>query len=478
MLGTILHLNQNRGIIKGDDENRYYFQPSDCLGFSTPTIGLRVDFIVDGTNAIEIFLHEVQSVPESTLTKNVSVSGKTSTNTNKKLVYNIPGVIASIIFLISLIIPYAILDYSAILPFTPIIEFKLTTTGLGIILIAGGIFLLATFAAGLNWNWLLWTLVAVICVSIYALVNNESLYSAVSNLRFSLQSNSQNTYQLPSYFDFIKPGFYLHILSLFSLSYLIVFYKYEARTTPVLINKKVANIENLKEAASDLKSTLNNLNISKEGFQHAGETIETMIESTERKHSVLFNFIRPYLNYIDSGNFFKKPFYWLYTITALIYLLIPVIVLFFGTKSNIFDMPFKYALAFILIWILMCISSWIVFQLWWDRKDKVLSAAQLNDDFVATPVFSHYIQTSGESAGTYLAILGTGATLITTIVLGSEVQQLNRQIIGFDFLTGGSFLLIFVWPLVGFSTIIFSRFLAEILRALVSIANNTKPGIK
>jgi hypothetical protein len=31
-----------------------------------------------------------------------------------------------------------------------------------------------------------------------------------------------------------------------------------------------------------------------------------------------------------------------------------------------------------------------------------------------------------------------------------------------------------VWPLVGFAIIIFTRFLAEMLRALVSIANNTK----
>lgn len=478
MLGTILHLNQNRGIIKGDDYNRYYFQPSDCLGFSPPTVGLRVDFIVDGANAIEIFPHEVQPIPEPAPAKKVFVSDKTTTNLNKKIVYNIPGVIASIIFLVSLIIPYAVLDYSAILPFTPIIQFKLINTGLGILLIAGGVFSLITFAAGLNWNWLLWTLVGIICISIYALVNDESLYSAVSNLRFSLQSNSQNIPQLPSYFNFIKPGFYLHILSLLSLIYLIVFYKYETRTTPVLINNKVTNIDNLKEAASDLKSTLNNLNISKEGLQQAGETLETLIEDTEQKHSVFFNFIRPYLNYIDNGSFFKKPFYWLYIITALIYLLIPIVVLFFATKNNIFDMPFKYALVFILIWVLMCISSWIVFQLWWDRKDKVLSTAQLNDDFVATPVFSHYIQTSGESAGTYLAILGTGSALITTIFLGSEVEGFNGQIIGFDFLTGSNLLLIFIWPLIGFSTIIFSRFLAEVLRALVSIANNTKQVIK
>jgi hypothetical protein len=40
--------------------------------------------------------------------------------------------------------------------------------------------------------------------------------------------------------------------------------------------------------------------------------------------SKFFTFIQPYLSYIDSGDFFRKPFGWLYMIFAVGNLLTPL----------------------------------------------------------------------------------------------------------------------------------------------------------
>jgi hypothetical protein len=333
--------------------------------------------------------------------------------------------------------------------------------------------------------------VALLGLSLIGFLGDDSLFSAVSKLETALKTTSGTLSQLipsaapplppaPGVFDFIKFGFYLHLLSLLALAYLVLLHPHEVRQNRVALSAQMPDFSNLQDAASglketafQLKATVSQLNISPEGFQQAGESIENLMETTETKHSFFFHFIRPYLDYIDSGNFFRKPFYWFYALNAISILLLPVVLLFVGLKNNIFDMPFKFTLAFLLVLALMSFTSWIIFQLWWDRKDKVLATTLQGDDFIATPVFSHYIQTAGESTGTYIAIAGTGISIITAVLLGSESNYLGRSM-GIGFLTGGSFLFIFVWPLVGFAIIIFTRFLAEMLRALVSIANNTK----
>lgn len=58
MLGTVLHFDQTRGILRGDDQQRYYFQTADWLNDTPPHTGQRVDFVPDGQNAREIVLEE------------------------------------------------------------------------------------------------------------------------------------------------------------------------------------------------------------------------------------------------------------------------------------------------------------------------------------------------------------------------------------------------------------------------------------
>lgn len=185
-----------------------------------------------------------------------------------------------------------------------------------------------------------------------------------------------------------------------------------------------------------------------------------------------FTFIKPYLSFIDNGHLYRKPFSWLYTLMAVINLILPIYIFYKAVDNNIFDSTAKFVIVFLLVWIIIAFASWISFQLWWDRKTKVTTTSVEGDEFVATLVFSHFIQTLGEWFGTWIGIVGFSVALLTSIIIGDEVNYLSYQI-GIPFLKTG-FLFIILMPIYGFLIIVGARFLAEQFRALSSIANNTR----
>jgi len=182
-------------------------------------------------------------------------------------------------------------------------------------------------------------------------------------------------------------------------------------------------------------------------------------------------FIKPYLSFIDNGHIFRKPFSWLYSILAIINLILPMYIFYLAVDNRIFDGDGEFILVFLLVWIIIVFASWVSFQLWWDRKSKVIDTSVEGDEFIATPVFSHLIQTIGEWLGTWIGIVGFGTGLITRIILGEDGNYFYR-VIDVDFLSSG-WLAIFIMPIYGFLIIVATRFLAEQFRALASIANNT-----
>jgi hypothetical protein len=188
--------------------------------------------------------------------------------------------------------------------------------------------------------------------------------------------------------------------------------------------------------------------------------------------SKFFTFIHPYLKQIDNGKFFRNPFSWLYILIAAANILFPLYMLYTAIDNNILDLPAKYSITFFLTWSVIAFAGWLSFQLWWDRKSKVVRTSGSTDDFVATPVFSHFIQTLGEWLGSWIGAVGFLITLFGFIFLGDDAKDLNREI-GLKFISSGPiFLLLF--PVIGFFIVVFTRFLAEMFRALASTANNTK----
>jgi len=187
-----------------------------------------------------------------------------------------------------------------------------------------------------------------------------------------------------------------------------------------------------------------------------------------------FTFIAPYVAAIDDGRFFRRPFSWLYSLIAIINLLLPFYILHQAIDNRIFSAPGKFVFVFVIVWLTIVVASWFGFQIWWDRKNKVNRTSSIGDDFIATPIFSHFIQTLGEWIGTWVALVGFVFALLGTTILGREGYYLSRQL-GLGFLNIG-LISIILMPVYGFLIITLSRFFAEAFRALVSIANNTKKG--
>ena len=184
-------------------------------------------------------------------------------------------------------------------------------------------------------------------------------------------------------------------------------------------------------------------------------------------------FIKPYLSFIDNGHLYRKPFSWLYAILAIINLILPLYIFYMAVDNRIFDSPAKFIFVFLLLWVIIAFASWVSFQLWWDRKAKIIDTSIEGDEFIATPVFSHLIQTIGEWLGTWIGIVGFGSALLTTIILGGDEGNYFSRQIGFSFLQSG-WIGIVLMPIYGFLIIVATRFLAEQFRALASIANNTR----
>lgn len=194
-------------------------------------------------------------------------------------------------------------------------------------------------------------------------------------------------------------------------------------------------------------------------------------DMTDLKEKLLKT-VNPLLSYIDSGDFFRKPFSWLYIVMAVANVLIPFVVLYEVIDSNLFEYGGAKAIfSFFAIWLFVFMASFIGAQIWWNRKDKVLETSSLGSQFFVTPSFSHFIQTFGENLGTWIAIVGVGFSLIATVFL-SEYSEMMSSSLGLP-VNLGIFGVVF-FPILGYLYIVISRFFAEQVHALAAIANNTK----
>ena len=111
---------------------------------------------------------------------------------------------------------------------------------------------------------------------------------------------------------------------------------------------------------------------------------------------------------------------WLYFLIAVINIVIPLHILYQAIENQIFQAPAKFIIVFILVFITITFSCWIGFQIWWDRKDKIDIISSSQDDFVAIPVFSHFVQTLGEWLGTWVAIVGFVFSLLYNNYTGAR----------------------------------------------------------
>lgn len=187
-----------------------------------------------------------------------------------------------------------------------------------------------------------------------------------------------------------------------------------------------------------------------------------------------FTFLNPFLHFIDNGHFFRNPFKYLYMLIGLLFLAAPVYGLYQLIDHDLFDGQAKAVFLVLLVWVVIAFTCWLCFQVWWNRKDKIAMYSRAGDEFVATPVFSHFIQTVGETYGIAIGIIGFAAALAALVSDSSdEMRGLSRQLFPYGRgITGLPALL--AMPIAGFLTIVIFRFFAELIRSLSAIANNTR----
>jgi len=190
----------------------------------------------------------------------------------------------------------------------------------------------------------------------------------------------------------------------------------------------------------------------------------------------LFLSIRSILSGLDKGTIIIIPFRWMYNLNALLSLLTPFILYFFGVKNNILEMPSKYVYSFYIMIFIVMIISWMTFQLWWDRKSKINKLFNDGDEFIATHLFAHSLQTIGEYLGIWIGIGGFFIYLLVYIVTRNENDYYMYQI-GY-FYNKTSLITVFLYPIFGILCIATFRMFSEVIRALPAIANNTKNSSK
>ena len=185
-----------------------------------------------------------------------------------------------------------------------------------------------------------------------------------------------------------------------------------------------------------------------------------------RPHMNIFTgFAAPYFDMIDSGALYRRPFMILYVVLAGLNLL---------TILGVLAVMFKGGVAGILIGLFGIFGLWIGFQLWWNRREKIGTFVSAGSEFVALPVFSHFLQTCGEWFGTMIAIVGTGSSIVMAL-FGRSGGHTGSPLDAFAMMSGGTPTVgIIASPLAGFLILIVSRAVAEQIRALVAVANNTR----
>lgn len=122
-----------------------------------------------------------------------------------------------------------------------------------------------------------------------------------------------------------------------------------------------------------------------------------------------------FMNWIDSGEFFRKPLQWLYILCGVISFCIPLVALYvfyegFAKQTSHYIKGWD-AVAFWITGILLAITIIIFaiycFLFWFNRYKKLNLTFKKGDQIVAIPIWGHWIQTTFEFWGLFLAAVPT-----------------------------------------------------------------------
>ncbi len=176
------------------------------------------------------------------------------------------------------------------------------------------------------------------------------------------------------------------------------------------------------------------------------------------------------LGYVDSGKFFRQPLQWVYYISGVLSVLIPIVLLI-SLLNLMSGMPAKLVVMLILLWLVLVAVGIVVSVLWFKRAAKLKELLVEESKFVAIPALANFIQTAGEAFGLFYGVVGCAASLLV-LIFGASAELPYYIIEELPPLMNFGFTGIIVTPVAAYVFVVFTRFLAESVLALSDIANN------
>lgn len=204
----------------------------------------------------------------------------------------------------------------------------------------------------------------------------------------------------------------------------------------------------------------------------------------------IMDFIKHYffklLSWIDNGMFFINPTKWGYTILAWLSFLLPIaagILFYMAYEEDVFGSvngwdKYSLILLFIVFFVFVCVAAYMNYLFWIHRRSAINSTVKVGDQIVTIPVFAHFVQSWGESAGLLLGLLPSIAVVLLYlwgILTGFHNLDLFDNF--FKNLFGGLVVVILVVAAccyVGYCHVFIARWLGECMRLRAQIANDVR----
>jgi len=178
------------------------------------------------------------------------------------------------------------------------------------------------------------------------------------------------------------------------------------------------------------------------------------------------------LEALDNGSFFKKAFYWIFKINAYLSIIWLLWILYLVVESGVISRVGGQEILILLLMFfgLGCITV-LQFLLWNKRSLTFRKTAVVDRNFSASPSIAYFIQTCGESM--CLSFVGSGVymvlmALLTMLISEDFYRIVERSADGFGLIP-----LLFTIVGIGFFLLVLTRLIAETIKALAIIAQNT-----
>ena len=194
-----------------------------------------------------------------------------------------------------------------------------------------------------------------------------------------------------------------------------------------------------------------------------------------------FTCSKPFTDAIDDGSLFTKYAGIIYQLIGGLLLICPLYMIYLGFDNDVFEGEFKEVIVDLVFFSAFSISCWISFQILFNRKDQFKDLDR-SKGYIATAIASNFIRTAGESIAVFVATIGTPIAILALIFDHAEgwlTTCMDCSVIsnfygmsqtGF----GNDYANVFYFPVAAFCILVQTRFISELMNAIVEIARNTK----